>query len=162
MKKVSLCIAIGAVALVATSAATSAQSRSTTQTFSLLDITGQQHGLNGFHFQRAPRAGDQTARTDRLYNWAGGKRGVRVGRGEMIITSKTDLSRNGAIGLLTAQVFLPKGSIFVEGYARFGGAETPSSFPVLGGTGIYATARGYVISHPLGGDKTNLEFHLAD
>ena len=63
---------------------------------------------------------------------------------------------------MTAQVFLPAGSLLVEGYARFGGAEKPATFPIVGGTGRYATARGYVISRPLGGDRTKLTFHLAN
>jgi len=65
-----------------------------------------------------------------------------------------------AVGLLVAQVFLPDGSLLIEGYTRFGGAEKPSTFPVLGGTGSYAASRGYVISRPLGSNRTQLEFHL--
>lgn len=161
MNKVMLCIALAAAALAATSGAPSARSDSTPQVLALLAVTGQQQGLNGFHFQREPRAGDQIAETDNLYRWAGNKRGARVGRAEMIFTTKTDMNRNGAVALLVAQAFLPGGSLFVEGYARFGGAEAPSSFPILGGTGAYATARGYLVTRPLGQARTNLEFHLA-
>ncbi len=160
MRKLLLSVAGVAVILAVAAGAISASSTSTPPVLSLLDVNGKQHGLSGYHFQRAPRAGDQTARTDRVYAWAGGKRGARVGRAELIILSKTDLSRKGAVGLLTAQVFLQSGSLFVEGYAHFGGSEQPASFPILGGTGSYATARGYVVSHPLGGGKTTLEFHL--
>ncbi len=160
MRKLLLSVAGVAVILAVAAGATSASSTSTPPVFSLLDVNGKQHGLNGYHFQREPRAGDQTARTDQLYRWAGGKRGARVGRAELIITSKTDLGRNGAVGLLVAQVFLPAGSFLVEGYTRFGRAERPSTFPILGGTGSYAASRGYVISRPLGSNRTQLEFHL--
>jgi hypothetical protein len=160
MKKVLLCIAIVTLASGVAVAATSAGSVSPPQVFDLLEVNGPQHGLNGFHFQRPPRAGDQTAQTDALYEWTNGARGARIGRVELIITSKTDVSRNGTVGLVVAQVFLPAGSLFAEGYARFGGSQTPSTFPILGGTGAYATARGSVTSRALGGDKTRLQFHL--
>ena len=160
MKTVTACVAIASLVLAA-AMASPARSESGLRSFSLLEVNGGQHGLNGFHFQRAPRAGDQIAQTDRLYKWAGGKRGPKVGHAEMLITSKTDMTRNGAIGLLVAQVFLPAGSLFVEGYARFGGADTPASFPVLGGTGTYSAVRGWVISHPLVGDRTRLDFYLS-
>lgn len=159
MKKALLCIAIVALASGAAVGGTSAGSVSPPQVFSLLEVNGPQHGLNGFHFQRPPRAGDQIAQTDPLYEWTNGTRGARVGRVELIITSKTGGSRN-AVALVVAQVFLPAGSLFAEGYAPFGGSQAPSTFPVLGGTGVYATARGSVTTRALGGDKTKLEFHL--
>jgi len=161
MKKVLLCIALGAAAVLGASAATSAQPRSTAQEFSLLEIAGPSKGLGGFHFQHEPRAGDQTAQTDRLYKWVDGKRGTRVGRVEMIFTTKTDFTRKGATGLVTAQAFLPGGSLFVQGYAHFGPSDPPTAFPILGGTGTFATARGYVVSRQSGDDSTKLEFHLA-
>jgi hypothetical protein len=160
MKKALLCIAIVALASGAAVGATSAGSVSPPQVFDLLEVNGPQHGLNGFHFQRPPRAGDQIAQTDPLYEWTNGTRGARLGRVELIITSKTGVSRNGSVALVVAQVFLPAGSLFAEGYARFGNSQAPSAFPVLGGTGAYATARGSVTSRALGGDKTRLQFHL--
>jgi hypothetical protein len=160
MRKLPLALAGVAAGLALAAGAVSASPTSTPPVLSLLDINGTQHGLGSYHLQHPPRAGDQTARTDQLYTWAGGKRGARVGHAELIILSKTNLDQSGAIGLLTAQVFLPAGSLLVEGYTHFGGAEKPATFPILGGTGSYATARGYVVSRPLG-DRTKLTFHLA-
>jgi hypothetical protein len=160
MNKVLLCVAIGALASSAAAGSTSAGSVSLPQVFTLLEVNGPQHGLNGFHFQRPPRAGDQIAQTDPLYEWTNGTRGARVGRVELIITSKTDAGRNGAVGLVVAQMFLPAGSLFAEGYARLGGPQASATFPVLGGTGAYAAARGSVTTRALGGDKTKLEFRL--
>jgi hypothetical protein len=160
--RISLFVAILVAAVAFTAVATSASSPSVTkQALSLFAVNGEQHGLNGFNFQRPPRAGDQTARTDVLFKWDAGRRGARIGHAELIITSKTDLGPRGAVGLLVAQMFLAGGSLFVEGYTRFGGAEKPSSFPILGGTGSYATASGYVISRPLGQGRTKLDLHLA-
>jgi hypothetical protein len=161
MKNVSLAVAILALTLVAATGATSAPSTATPRAFSLLEVTGKAHGLNGFHFQRAPRAGDQIAQTDALYEWADGKRGARAGRAEMITTTTSNAGPHGFVALLIAQAFVPGGSLFVEGYADFGPSDAPKSFPILGGTGSYATARGYVTARPLGQDSTKLDFHLA-
>lgn len=156
MKKVLLSVTL--VAAVAAGAAAWASSASTPRVLSLLEVTGRQHGLSGFHFQHPPRAGDQMAQTDVLYEWSGSKR-AQVGRVQLVITSVTDFNRNGALGLLTAQVFLPTGSLFAEGYARFGGRSPAVTVPILGGTGSYADARGYVVSRFLDDQRTSLEVH---
>jgi hypothetical protein len=71
-----------------------------------------------------------------------------------------DLSKK-ATALFSAQVFLPGGTIFAEGYGRVN-PNGPSryTFPILGGTGTYANVRGYVNVHDLRDDRTNIQFHL--
>jgi hypothetical protein len=65
--------------------------------------------------------------------------------------------------LLVAQVYLPDGTLLIEGYANVP-ADGPSfKLPVVGGTGIYADARGDVTARSLGDGttgRTKIDFHL--
>lgn len=136
------------------------------QTFSLLEqgTPNSDQPLGDFTFDRPPAGGDRIAFTNELYRWKGTKKGARVGRDQVIITFVTgfgaDLSKK-ATALFSAQVFLPGGTIFAEGYGRVN-PNGPSryTFPILGGTGTYANVRGYVNVHDLRDDRTNIQFHL--
>jgi hypothetical protein len=66
--------------------------------------------------------------------------------------------------LLVVQAYLPAGSVLVDGYGEIN-PRGPSKFtlPIVGGTGAYANARGFVRVRDLGngeGNKSNAEFHL--
>jgi hypothetical protein len=135
-------------------------------TFSLLDVTESSQTINGFDFQRLPQPGDRFAFTDGLYKWAGTKRGARVGTAEVLCTfTKVAASEHafGATALCTGQFYVPGGSVLAHGFIRL--TEGPGRFtvPVVGGTGRYADARGYLKIRDLGNgneDKSNVEFHL--
>jgi len=134
--------------------------------FSFLDVSGPSQPIGGFNFNRPPVAGDRFEINDVLYKWAGTKRGARVGHVEGIGTFLSDFgpdfSRYATV-LFVAQAYIPGGSIVVEGHARIN-PRGPSRFtlPVVGGTGTYADARGFVKIRDLGNgnqDKSNAEFH---
>jgi hypothetical protein len=96
-----------------------------------------------------------------LYRWTG-KKGIRVGRDRVLFTFMTGFGPNfshNAIVLLQAQVYLPDGTIFVEGYGSLP-PDGPVTFvlPVVGGTRIYDNVRGHVKVR--GARRTLLEFHL--
>jgi hypothetical protein len=149
--------------------ASSASAISSPQTFSLLEIStpnGQQP-IGDFTFTRPPVGGDQLAFTNTLYKWAGTKKGARVGRDQVMITFVTgfgsDFSHN-ATALFVAQVYLPAGTILIQGYGQLNN-DGPSTytFPIVGGTGSYANVRGHVNVRDIGNgqqNKTNIEFHL--
>ena len=64
-------------------------------------------------------------------------------------------------GRSRAQVYLPDGSIFVEGY----GSVSPNGparleLPIVGGTRIYSNARRYVKVRDISGGRTLLDFHV--
>ena len=148
--------------------ASSASAISSPQTFSLLEVSsGNEQPLGGFAFDRPPRGGDQVAIANPLYKWAGTKKGARVGRDEVMITFITgfgsDFSQK-ALALFVAQVYLPGGTILIEGYGKLNpNGPSQYTFPVVGGTGTYANVRGYLKVRDLGNgnqDKTNLQFHL--
>jgi hypothetical protein len=156
-------LALAAAAALASVLAGSAWSLSRPQVFSLLDVSESFRPLGGFTFERAPQAGDRFALTDGLYRWAGAKRGARLGRLEVLCTFQT-VGTARATSLCTGQAFLPAGTVLVEGYLPLN-FDGPSKFtlPVVGGTGGYANARGYVRIRDLGNgnsDKSNIDFHL--
>jgi hypothetical protein len=148
---------------------TSASAISGPQTFSLLEVSppNSDQPIGDFTFNRPPRGGDQIAFTNELYKWAGTKKGARAGRDQVLITFITgfgpDFSQK-ATALFAAQAYLQGGTIFIQGYAQLN-ADGPlkAKFPIVGGTGTYANARGYLNVRDLGDgneNKTNLEFHL--
>ena len=153
------------IALFAAVWGTSASALSSPQTFNLLDISSNDVApINGFTFNRAPRPGDQFAIEDALYKWAGTKKGARVGRVEGIATFQSGFSAEGATILFFAQAYIPGGTVVVHGYGHVNqSGPSTFTFPVLGGTGIYSNARGYVVVRDLGdgqGNNSNVEFHL--
>jgi hypothetical protein len=69
-----------------------------------------------------------------------------------------------ALVLISAQAYIPGGSVMAHGYGHLR-ADGPArlTLPVVGGTGLYDNARGFVKVRDLGNgniSKTNIEFHL--
>jgi hypothetical protein len=157
--------ALAVFALLVFALGSSASALDSPKVIDLLDISRQDvQPINGFTFNRLPRAGDQFPIHDDLYKWApGGKRGALAGGVEGIGEFQFVGEHNAKV-LFFAQARLQGGSVVLQGMGlvRF---EGPSTFtlPIVGGTGIYANARGYVVVRDLGngnGDKSNAAFHL--
>jgi hypothetical protein len=67
--------------------------------------------------------------------------------------------------LVTAQAYLPDGTLLVQGYGTIPpDAPAKVKLPVIGGTGVYDNARGYLMARNLpgreGASKSRLDFHL--
>jgi hypothetical protein len=149
--------------------ASSASAISSPQTFSLLEVSGpnSDQPIGDFTFDRPPVGGDQLAVANTLYKWAGTKRGARAGHDEVLLTFITgfgsDFSHKATV-LFVAQVYLHGGTLLVQGYGQVNpNGPSKYTFPIVGGTGTYANARGYVNVRDLGDghqNTTNLEFHL--
>ncbi len=136
------------------------------QTFSLLEVStpNSDQPLGDFTFDRPPVGGDRIAFTNALYRWKGTQKGAKVGHDQVMISFITgfgpDFSKK-ATALFSAQVFLPGGTMFAEGYGRVNpNGPSKFTFPILGGTGTYANVRGYVNVRDLRGGGTNIQFHL--
>lgn len=138
------------------------------RTFSLLEVDRAFVPLGDFKFDRAPVGGDQFAETNELYRWTGAKsRGTRVGRNRVLVTFVTGYGTNldhRAALFVDAQLYLPDGTLLVEGFGDVS-PSGPASFklPVVGGTGVYNNARGYLVARDVGnGDtgRTKLDLHL--
>jgi hypothetical protein len=137
------------------------------QTFSLLSIeSGTEQPIGGFAFNREPQPGDRFGVVDYLHRWAGTKRGARVGRLEALCTfTQVNVTSNrvAARAHCDGTFFLPAGQVGVSGFLPI--TEGPLNFvlPVVGGSGAYANARGWVHIRDLGNGDTgysNNEFHL--
>lgn len=152
-----------AVSLVALSPA-SALTRP--QVFSLLEVSGPDTNLgpgNGFDHGGPPTLGDRFVITSTFYKWAGRKRGAHVGRLEGMCTiTKLDVAAQSASTFCTVTIYLPAGQLLAAAQISFSPKSGPSFLvPIIGGTGAYAGARGYVKSTNLGeSDNSNDEFHL--
>jgi hypothetical protein len=155
-----------AVIVVAVSVALGASSASALEkprVFTLLEADGLEQPLGDFRDSaRPPVGGDQFVETNPLYRWTG-KKGTRVGRDRVLISFMTgfgpDFSHR-ALVLVQTQIYLPDGTIFVQGYISILPGNSPQTFelPVVGGTRIYANARGYVKARVAA--RTLIEFHL--
>ena len=159
MKKYGVMLAVvvlSGVVLVA-----SASAISPAQTVSLLAVdNGKGQPINGFTFQRAPVAGDQFAISEDLYEWAGTKRGAKVGS-DMGVATFLTANRNGGSNMFTVQANLTGGTILVGGVVGFKNVPfSKFTLTITGGTGKYANARGHVNVRQLPGGKTSLAFHL--
>jgi hypothetical protein len=63
----------------------------------------------------------------------------------------------------TFSFFLDDGQIVVTtGYGELNGAESSAQSPIVGGTGRYADARGYIEETETGEDTIHVVFHLED
>jgi hypothetical protein len=155
-----------AVIVVAVSIALGASSASALEkprVFTLLETDGLQQPLGDFDSGRPPVGGDQFVETNALYRWTG-KKGTRIGRDRVLVSFMTGFGANfshRALVLVQTQIYLPDGTMFLEGYISILPGDSPQTFelPVVGGTRIYANARGYVKAHVA--RRTLIEFHLA-
>jgi hypothetical protein len=92
-----------------------------------------------------------------LYKWAGAKRGTAFGHIAAMcsVATKTHMLCNGAL-------FLPGGMIELLAPAALDN-EAPLNIPVVGGTGAYVGAQGYMRTMDIGGENSNkssLVIHL--
>jgi hypothetical protein len=129
------------------------------RTLSLLEVDRTFMPLGDFEFDRAPVGGDQFAEANALYRWTSAKtKGARVGRNRVLVTFVTGYGTNlghRATLFVNAQLYLPDGTLSVEGFADVPprGAHR-FTFPVIGGTGVYANARGYISVKDVGDGTT--------
>ena len=140
----------------------SASAASSPQTITLTEVSIPKNDrpLGDFAFDRAPTAGDQFVVKNALF-----ENGARVGYVRVLHTFITGFGPrydHKATVLFVAQAQLPRGTVLMEGYGQVN-ADGPSTlrFPIVGGTGAYADARGYLDVRNRTETKTTLVFHLA-
>jgi hypothetical protein len=146
-------VAVGVLVL----AVASASAAPRPQTISLLEVDTSFTGTGGFPTTSngpPPAVGQGFISQATMYKWAGVKRGAAVGRLHVIGTiTSIDPSRNTGSFHVDATLFLPAGTIEASGSASFSAKE--NEIPVVGGTGAYVGAQGYVQVKNIGGENSN-------
>jgi hypothetical protein len=117
-----------------------------TVTLHFFDLTTS--GAATISEHQRPKLGDRFFSHDNVYVWKGGKRGALVGHAD---TTFVVLAPN--LGEVSGVATLPGGTPAIEGQTQFTGPT--STFPVIGGTGRYVTARGEVIVRTIGAPDSN-------
>jgi hypothetical protein len=150
VKKFALPAVVVMFAVLATSAAahtaTSSGPGKPTITLNLLDVQANS-AATGSQNQR-PKLGDRFWFHNNTYKWNGTKRGALVGH-----TDGTVVVLAGSLAELSAVAYLPGGTLDALGQDNFN--SPVNTFAVVGGTGIYATARGEVIVRSLGNPQNS-------
>ena len=155
-KKLGSVLAALALALVATA---SASALSRPEVISLLVLApGESTSIPPFSEDAVPPVGARVFFRNSLYKWAGTRRGERVGRLEGTCTI-TGHDKRSVSAYCTEEASLPAGQILAAGFIRF----TESGIfdlPVIGGTGRYGNARGWLRIKDLPTGNTSFVFHL--
>lgn len=122
------------------------------QTINLLEVSSSFVGIGGLDttFSSPPKVGQGFVSGSDLYTWNGRKRGAHAGT-VWVVCTFTKITSNGAWEVCTGAALLPKGQITVSG-SILQGAQF--DVPIVGGTGIYTGARGYVRVRDLGGGRS--------
>jgi hypothetical protein len=147
-KLVLVAACVSAVGLSTVSAALGAAGGGVTIKFVEVDRTAQDRFVD-VSGNRRPDPGDIFFSTSDLYRWAGVKRGARIGHDEVMCT----LASRSA-GHCMGTFYLPGGTLQAAGYVSF--VSSASKVAILGGTGVYAGARGTFVSRSIGGPNSNV------
>ena len=126
----------------------------TPQTFALLEVNTSFVGAAGFDTMGTtpPQVGQGFVIGSDYYKWKGTKRGAKVGTLNAACTFLTAPTRPSGKTVCTAVASLPGGKITAVGLA----GNDQFTIPIVGGTGTYAGAKGYVeITNNIGGKSTN-------
>jgi hypothetical protein len=117
------------------------------QTISLLEVDTSFAGTGGYSASGSagPSPGQGITFAGTLYRWSKSKRGAAVGHVQAVCTVTSARGTAVCEGLIS----LPSGTIALLGAANPGGKAT--DIPVVGGTGAYAGADGYLHSVNIGG-----------
>ena len=113
-------------------------------------------------FTKSIKAGDAFAYVQGLYTWSGGGKGQRIGHLDGTCQIISNVSAEGAgKAYCVAHAFLPGGEILFQGIQPFTAGLSHYRYPITGGTGTYATVRGWVAIRDLSETgKTADVFHV--
>ncbi len=153
-------VAVLALALIATASA-SASNRP--QVVSVLSVSGPilTDPPDLFSRNTPPPVGARLFFHDTLYAWAGKKRGDRIGHTVGVCTL-TGFTGTALTSSCAETIFLPAGQILIAGSPLIKDGPMNVVIAVVGGTGRYSDARGWVRIRDLRTpEKSSLVFHLA-
>lgn len=122
--------------------AASAGSAVKPRTINLLEVSTSFVGTGGLDetFSGPPKAGQGFVIGSDFYRWSGAKRGAHYGTLQAVCTFTKIVGEN-VWQICTGSLLLPGGDLTVSGVIK---QTERFNIPIVGGTGIYAGARGYV------------------
>ena len=120
------------------------------QTISLLMVDKSIVDIGVVDPNSPPKVGKQFVIESDFYKWNGSKRGAHVGTLQAFCTF-TRITGNGYWEICTGAALLPGGTITVAGSLLQGPLF---DIAVVGGTGVYTGARGYVRFKSIGNGNT--------
>lgn len=124
------------------------------QTINLLEVQTSFVGTGGLDesFSGPPKVGQGFVLGSDFYKWNGTKRGAHYGTLQVLCTITTVGEKPGqASEVCTGAALLPGGQITIAGVIK---QSNLFDLPIVGGTGVYAGARGYVRVKSIG-DSNN-------
>jgi len=148
--RISRCLLSVSVVVGALAVGASAAAAATPKTISVLEVDTVFAGTGGYNAasNAAPSVGQGVSFSGTLYKWSGSKRGAPVGH----VTALCTVTAGGALAICQGAISLPSGAIELAGLTNF--ANGPSDVPVVGGTGAFVGAQGYMHSKPVGGSNS--------
>lgn len=115
----------------------------------------------GFTAEGHATTGSQAVIVERLHTLEGNKVGARVGQADILCTvTGVWKGSHRSPAYCTASYSLPGGKIVVAGFGPSPVGPKGAVIAIVGGTGKYANARGWVKVSDLPGFRTNNEIHL--
>jgi hypothetical protein len=144
----SVCVVSAVLAIGTASASASV----TPQTIRVLEVDTGFAGTGGYNAtsNAAPSAGQGITFSAILYKWAGSRKGAPVGHLQVVCTATL-----GPNALCNAVASLPSGSIEFLGTAPLSSGSSVKAIAVVGGTGSYVGAQGYLSTKAVGNSNGN-------
>ncbi len=104
-------------------------------------------------FSSPPKPGQGFVLESDFYKWKGTKRGAHAGTLEVMCTiTKVNIEKGQVSQVCTGAALLAGGQITIVGRIP---QSNEFDVPIVGGTGVYAGARGYVRVTSIGGDNSD-------
>jgi Dirigent-like protein len=167
MSAMRFAAAASVVALAVMLGASAAGAAPKPQTISLLEGDTAFYATGGWNASSntPPAVGQGFVTNGVYYKWAGTKRGAAVGHLQVVctVTTAVTFSSTETTGWFhcDATAFLPGGRIEASGALSF--SSNTNTLPIVGGTGQYVAAQGYVTTTNIGGENSNTSadvFHI--
>ena len=123
------------------------------QTMNLLEVGTMFVGAGGFDGTAPPKIGQGFVAGSDFYEWNGTKRGARIGNLNVSCVFVTESENAGSKTVCTAVASLPGGRVTAAGLIPDAQKFT---IAIVGGTGRYVGAKGYVeVTNGIGGQNSN-------
>ncbi len=155
----SVCVGVGVFVMGVVSASAAPKP----QTMSFLEVDSVFVGTGGFPStgNAPPAVGQGFVSDGAMYKWAGAKQGTPVGHVRVVCTvTSVNLTSTSGTAWTQCEVslFLPGGVIEVAGPLSL--TAPANSIPIVGGTGAYVGAQGYVNHKNIGGQNSNKSVNI--